>query len=230
MRAVILAGGKGTRLKPYTSSIPKPLVPLGGKTSIIEVIIRQLSKNGFKHITLAVNHLSHLIKNSLGDGKKFGIKIDYSSEDKVLGTVGPLTNIENLPEDFLVMNGDILTNLNYSSLLKLHKRKKNYITLATCERNSFIDFGTLESKKNKIIKFVEKPTLKFNVSMGVYCVNLKSIKELKKNKFLNFDTFIKKNIKKKIFSYNHKGFWLDIGRIEDYEYADKNFSKIKKKL
>ena len=102
MRAVILAGGKGTRLKPYTSSIPKPLVPLGGKTSIIEVIIRQLSKNGFKHITLAVNHLSHLIKNSLGDGKKFGIKIDYSSEDKVLGTVGPLTNIENLPEDFLL--------------------------------------------------------------------------------------------------------------------------------
>ena len=230
MRAVILAGGKGTRLKPYTSSIPKPLVPLGGKTSIIEVIIKQLSKNGFQHITLAVNHLSHLIKNSLGDGKKFGIKIDYSSEDKVLGTVGPLTNIGNLPEDFLVMNGDILTNLNYASLLKLHKRKKNYITLATCERKSFIDFGTLESKKNKIIKFIEKPTLKFNVSMGVYCVNLKSIKELKKNKFLNFDTFVKKNIKKKIFSYNHKGFWLDIGRIEDYEYADKNFSKIKKKL
>ena len=130
MRAIILAGGKGSRLKPYTSLIPKPLVPIGGKISIIEIIITHLSNHGFKHITIAVNHLSNLIKSYLGSGKKYGIKIDYILEKKVLGTVGPLTNIEDLPENFLVMNGDVLTNLNYKSLLNLHKKKKNLITLA----------------------------------------------------------------------------------------------------
>ena len=230
MRAIILAGGKGSRLKPYTELIPKPLVPIGGKTSIIEIIIKQLSKYGFNHITLAVNHLSHLIESYLGSGKKYGIKIDYILENKVLGTVGPLTNIKDLPENFLVMNGDILTNINYKSLLNLHKRKKNLITLATFKRNTFIDFGTLETKKNKVIKFVEKPTLNFNVSMGVYCLNKKALKNLKKNKFMNFDVFIKNNIKKKIYAYNHKGFWLDIGRVDDYEYANQNFSTLKKIL
>ena len=124
MRAIILAGGKGSRLKPYTSLIPKPLVPIGGKISIIEIIIKQLSKHGFKHITLAVNHLSNLIKSYLGSGKKYGIKIDYILEKKVLGTVGPLTNIKDLPENFLVMNGEVLSNINYKSLLNLHKKKK----------------------------------------------------------------------------------------------------------
>ena len=230
MRAIILAGGKGSRLKPYTALIPKPMVPIGGKTSIIEIIIKQLSKYGFNHITLAVNHLSHLIESYLGSGKKYGIKIDYLLENKILGTVGPLTNINDLPENFLVMNGDVLTNINYKSLLNLHKRKKNLITLATFKRDTFIDFGTLETKKNKVIKFVEKPTLNFNVSMGVYCLNKKALKNLKKNKFMNFDVFIKNNIKKKIYAYNHKGFWLDIGRVDDYEYANQNFSTLKKIL
>ena len=230
MRAIILAGGKGSRLKPYTTLIPKPLVPLGSKTSVIEVIVKQLAKNGFKHITLAVNHLSHLIESYLGNGKKYGIKIDYSLEKKVLGTVGPLTMIKDLPENFLVMNGDILSDINYKSLLNLHIRKKNLITLATFKRKTFIDFGTLETKKNRIIKFIEKPTLNFNVSMGIYCVNKKSIKSLKKNNFLNFDIFIKKNLNKNIYSHKHNGFWLDIGRVDDYEYADKNFSVLNKKL
>ena len=230
MRAIILAGGKGSRLKPYTALIPKPLVPIGGKISIIEIIIKQLSRSGFNHITLAVNHLSHLIKSYLGTGKKYGIKIDYLLESKILGTVGPLSNISNLPENFLVMNGDVLTNINYKSLLNLHKRKKNLITLATFKRDTFIDFGTLETKKNKVIRFVEKPTLNFNVSMGVYCLNKSALNNLKKNKFMNFDIFIKNNIKKKIYAYNHKGFWLDIGRVDDYEYANQNFSTLKKIL
>ena len=102
--------------------------------------------------------------------------------------------------------------------------------MATFKRNTFIDFGTLETKKNKVIKFVEKPTLNFNVSMGVYCLNKTALKNLKKNKFMNFDIFIKNNIKKKIYAFNHKGFWLDIGRIDDYEYANQNFSTLKKIL
>ena len=230
MRAIILAGGKGSRLKPYTALIPKPLVPIGGDTSIIEIIIKQLSRCGFKHITLAVNHLSHLIESYLGNGKKYGVKIDYSLESKVLGTVGPLTNINDLPENFLVMNGDILTNINFKTLLNLHKRKRNLITLATFKRDTFIDFGTLETRKNKVTKFVEKPVMNFDVSMGVYCLNRNALKNLKKNKFMNFDIFIKNNIKKKIYAFNHKGFWLDIGRVDDYEYANQNFSTLKKIL
>lgn len=230
MRAIILAGGKGSRLKPYTTLIPKPLVPLGGKTSVIEIIIKQLSRYGFKHVTIAVNHLSHLIESYLGSGKKYGIKIDYSLENKVLGTVGPLSLIKDLPENFLVMNGDLLTDINYKLLLNLHKRKKNFITLGTFKRKTFIDFGTLETKNNRITKFVEKPTLNFDVSMGIYCLNRKAILSLKKNKFLDFDIFIKKNLKKNIYSHNHKGFWLDIGRVDDYEYADKNFDFLSKKL
>ena len=210
--------------------IPKPLVPIGGKISIIEIIIKQLSKHGFKHITLAVNHLSNLIKSYFESAKKYGIKIDYILEKKVLGTVGPLTNIKDLPENFLVMNGDVLTNINYKSLLNLHKKKKNLITLAIFKRDTFIDFGTLETKKNKVINFIEKPTLKFDVSTGIYCLNKTAIKNLKKNNFLNFDTFIKKNIKKKIYAYQHKGFWLDIGRVDDYEYANANFTNLKKIL
>ena len=228
MRAVILAGGKGTRLKPYTSLIPKPLVPLGGKISIVELIIKQLKKNGFNHVTLAINNFSKLIESYLGNGKKYGIKIDYSFEKKMLGTFGPLTIIKDLPENFLVMNGDILTDLNFNKLMKSHIKQKNSLTLATFQRDVFIDFGTLKSKDNILVKFVEKPTFKFEVSTGIYCIK-KNFLPKRKN-YQNFDKFIIRNIKKKLNIYKHKGFWLDIGRVEDYQYADQNFKKILSKF
>ena len=115
MRAIIMAGGQGTRLRPYTTLIPKPLVPLGGKYAILEVVLHQLKTAGFDHITIAVNHLAHLITAYFGDGSRLGLKIDYSFEDAPLSTIGPLTLIEDLPENFLVMNGDILCDLDYGS-------------------------------------------------------------------------------------------------------------------
>ncbi|MFP3249021.1 MAG: nucleotidyltransferase family protein, partial [Paraburkholderia sp.] len=130
MRAIILAGGKGTRLRPYTTLIPKPLVPLGGKYSILEIIIMQLAKVGVTHITLAVNHLSHLIVSYFGDGSRFGLKIDYSLEEGELSTIGPLTLIDDLPENFLVMNGDILCNLDYRKFFEQHVNSGSQISVS----------------------------------------------------------------------------------------------------
>lgn len=230
MRAIILAGGKGTRLRPYTTLFPKPLVPLGGEIAVIEIIIKQLVKYNFTRVTIAVNHLSNLIKSYLGDGSQFNIKIDYSEEKKELGTLGPLTLIKDLPKNFLVMNGDILTDLNLKKFLLTHEKKNNKITIATCQRKSMVNYGTLETEHGIVKKFLEKPNFNFTVSMGIFCLNKSYIKKIRKNTFLNFDTFIIKNIKKGVSAINHKGLWLDIGRVEDYEMANKNFRKLKKKL
>ena len=143
MRAIILAGGKGTRLRPYTTLIPKPLVPLGGKYSILEIIIMQLARSGFTHITLAVNHLSHLIMAYFGDGSRFGVKLDYSIEENELSTIGPLTLVDDLPENFLVMNGDILCDLDYRAFLETHVKAGSRISVSAYRRQVKIDFGVL---------------------------------------------------------------------------------------
>ena len=156
-RAIILAGGKGTRLKPYTISLPKPLVPLD-ETPILEVIIMQLKKAGFDHITLAVNHMSEIIKDFCEDGSKWSIKIDYSLETKPLSTMGPLKLINNLPENFLVMNGDILTNLDFKSFYENHVSEKKIFTISSVQYKSAI------VAKDAITKFMISPILK-NVEM-----------------------------------------------------------------
>ena len=143
MRAIILAGGLGTRLKPFTTLIPKPLVPIGGKYSILEIIIKQLAANNFKEITIALNHYSHLIMSYFGNGKKFGVKINYSTEKKPLGTIGPLKIIKNLPENFLVLNGDILTNINFKKYYNLHIKNKKSLSVCTFQRKQKINYGIL---------------------------------------------------------------------------------------
>ena len=156
-RAVILAGGKGTRLKPYTTVFPKPLVPVGDMP-ILEIIIRQLAEQGFSHITIAVNHLAEIIKAFFGDGSKWGVQIDYSLEDRPLNTMGPLKLIPDLPDDFLVMNGDVFTNLNYTKLYNEHVAKKNIFTISAYNRKQKVDFGVLEmSEEGCLIGFREKP-------------------------------------------------------------------------
>ncbi|MDD5691361.1 MAG: nucleotidyltransferase family protein, partial [Candidatus Omnitrophica bacterium] len=130
MRAIILAGGKGSRLKPYTTLIPKPLVPIGGECSVLELVIQKLAKEGFTHITLAVSHLVDLVMAYFGDGKKWGVLIDYSLEDKPLNTVGPLTIIDNLPENFLVMNSDVLCDLDFKEFYDAHVKSGANISVA----------------------------------------------------------------------------------------------------
>ena len=229
MRAVILAGGKGTRLRPFTSLIPKPLVPVGGKYSIMEVIIMQLAKAGFDHVTIAVNHLAHLIMSYFGDGAKWGIKIDYSIEEQELSTIAPLKLIKDLPDTFLVMNGDVLSNLDFEVFYKSHKNSNSEVSVAAFPRNVKIDYGVLHVDKNDNLKeFQEKPSFNYLVSMGVYCINKKVIDRIDKEVPYGFDDLmtdsIENNQKVRIDRFN--GIWYDIGRPEDYEYVDSNFDNL----
>ena len=233
MRAIILAGGKGTRLQPYTTLIPKPLVPLGGKYSILEIILMQLAKSGFTHITLAVNHLSHLIMSYFGDGSRWGIKLDYSLEEDELSTIGPLTLIHDLPDNFLVMNGDILCDLHYGSFLNTHIESNSAISVSAFKRIVKIDFGVLRyNDANLLIGFEEKPEYDFDVSMGIYCLNRTIIEKLPKGKLYGFDHLMRDSLSnnESIHIRPFSGYWLDIGRPDDYEYANDHFEELAKKL
>ncbi len=220
-RVIILAGGKGTRLRPYTIALPKPLVPVGN-TPVLEVIIKQLIKFGFDHITITVNHFSDLIKAFFGDGSKWGITIDYTHEDKPLSTMGPLTLIEDLPDHFLVMNGDVITDLNFDEFYQEHVKNENIFTIASSLRKDRIDYGVLEKNNTgHLTGFKEKPTYDFLVSMGVYGVSKKVLRYIPENQFFGFDDLMHKLILEKDFAaiHEHKGYWLDIGRPDDYEKA-----------
>jgi len=233
MRAIILAGGKGTRLRPYTTLIPKPLVPLGGKYSILEIIIMQLARSGFTHITLAVNHLSQLIMAYFGDGSRLGVKLDYSLEEGELSTIGPLTLIDDLPDNFLVMNGDILCDLNYRDFFESHVKFDSRISVSAYRRRVKIDFGVLcYDIDNHLNEFQEKPTYDFDVSMGIYCINRSVIEALPRGTKYGFDNLMIDGLadKQKIDIRPFSGYWLDIGRPDDYEYADENFTELSAKL
>lgn len=233
MRAIILAGGKGVRLKPFTTVIPKPLVPIGGEMPILEIVIRQLIQHGFTHVTIAVFHIANLIKAFFGDGAQWNIKIDYSVEEKPLSTIGPLTLIPDLPENFLVMNGDILCDLNYREFYDYHLKSANDVTVSVYKRDAKIDFGVLKfDARNLITEFIEKPTYHFDVSMGVNCLNRSIVEQLPKGKPYGFDDLMIDGIKKrqKIIAKSFDGFWLDIGRPDDYDFANENYRKIKKKI
>lgn len=233
MRAIILAGGKGTRLRPYTTLIPKPLVPLGGQYSILEIILMQLANYGFTHITLAVNHLSQLIMAYFGDGARFGLKIDYSLEEAELSTIGPLTLIDDLPDNFLVMNGDILCDLNYKNFFDAHVNGKSNISVSAFRREVKIDFGVLKyDKEGRLYEFQEKPQYDFDVSMGIYCIHRSVIEALPRGQKYGFDNLMLDGLanKQRIDIRPFNGFWLDIGRPDDYEYADKHFAELSAKL
>lgn len=226
MKAVILAGGKGTRLRPYTTTIPKPLMPIGDK-AILEIVIEQLKKNGIKEIIMAVGYSAELIMAYFGNGEKHGIKITYSKEDKPLGTAAPLANID-LKDTFLVMNGDILTNLDYKKLIDFHKKNNAVITVAVNKRNVKIDFGVIKTESNEITKYTEKPTLDYSVSMGINVVDPKVLKHIKKGKKLDFPELIQLLIenKEKVMAYPSDDYWLDIGRHDDYERAQEEFKEV----
>ena len=231
-RAVILAGGKGTRLRPYTKIFPKPMMPIG-KFPILEIVVKQLKFYGFNHITIAVGHQAHVIKTYFGNGSKFKVLIDYIQERKPLSTMGPLKLIKNLPDNFLVMNGDVLTDLNFDKFFRYHKIRKYLFTISSYSRSELLDYGLLETNKNEFLKnFFEKPTRKFNVSMGVYMLNKKILNYIPNNKSFGFDNLMLKLLKSKIKvkTKKHTGYWLDIGRPNDYILAVDQFHKIKNKL
>lgn len=220
-RAIILAGGKGTRLKPYTISLPKPLVPIG-EMPILEIIIRQLKKFGFDHITITINHYAEIIQAFFGDGKKWNLKIDYSLEDKPLSTMGPLTLINDLPDDFLIMNGDVLTNLDLNVFYNDHIKRNSNFTIGAHKRSDKVEYGVLHNNdKSELIRFEEKPINEYLVSMGIYMMNKKNLQHIPYNTFFGFDQLMNTLIEKDILPYIYEfdGYWLDIGRPDDYEKA-----------
>ncbi len=231
-RAVILAGGKGTRLRPYTVVLPKPLMPIGDYP-ILEVIIRQLKQHGFTHITIAVNHQAEIIKAFFGDGSRWNIKIDYSLEEKALSTMAPLKLIKDLPNDFLVMNGDILTDLDYGKFYENHVNNKNIFTISSYQREVRSEFGVLEVNAfNTLSGFKEKPVSIYDVSMGIYMVSKEAVNYIPEDTFYGFDhlmlDLMKNKEEPKVEKFN--GYWLDIGRPDDYAQAIEEFESMKEKF
>lgn len=226
MRAVVLAGGKGSRLRPFTFSIPKPLVPIG-EMPIIEIIIRQLAIRGFDRVTVSVGHLASLIRAVCGDGSQWGIAVDYVEEDQPLGTAGCLALVEDLDErPLLVMNGDTLTDLDFASALKVHMDEAG-VTICTSPREVFIDFGVLEVDDNGILQsYEEKPTLEYLVSMGVYVVSPWVIRDhIPKAQRLDMPDLIRSLMAegRPVQTYREDAYWLDLGRIDDLERGDSIF-------
>lgn len=220
-RAVILAGGLGTRLRPYTMVLPKPLVPIGN-LPILEIIIRQLAAQGFEHVTLAVNHQADLLRAYFGNGNRWNIRIDSSLEPKPLSTMGPLKLIEDLPPDFLVMNGDILTDLNYAKFLHDHIEAQRLFTISAIAREQIIDYGVLQIDANEHLEgFEEKPKIPYMVSMGVYAVSRAVLDWIPDNESFGFDQLVLKLLEahQPIKIARHGGYWLDIGRPDDYQRA-----------
>lgn len=226
--AVILAGGKGTRLRPFTTNIPKPLMPIGD-IPILEVVLRQLKFYGFENITITVNHLAELLMAFFGNGEKLGLNIKYSREELPLGTAAPLSLIENLDENFLVMNGDVLTTLNYGQLFDYHIMNKSDFTISTYKKHIKIDLGVIEMDGDKFSNYKEKPEYDFDVSMGIYVVNRNMLSEIPNNEYMDMPDFILKlnDKNKNVNCYTGDYHWLDIGRIEDYELANEIFQNEK---
>ena len=220
-RAVILAGGRGTRLHPYTVALPKPLMPVGDK-AVLEIIIRQLSAAGFDHITLAVNHQAEILMAVFGDGKKLSVKIDYSLETMPLGTMGPLRLVQDLPENFLVMNGDILTDLDFDAFFSNHVKNEELMTISASRREQVIDYGVLKLDGIGVLSgFEEKPRIPYLVSMGIYCLNRKILSHIPDGKAYGFDSLVLNllDLNQPSRVVEHKGYWLDIGRPDDYQRA-----------
>jgi NDP-sugar pyrophosphorylase family protein len=233
MKVIILAGGKGTRLAPYTTVFPKPLMPIDGMP-ILEVIVRQLSHFRIKEMVLAVSQQSEpLLSAYFGNGSRYGVDIHYSKEEKPLGTVGPLSSIPNLPETFLVMNGDILTTLNYQKLIKYHRQHRGMVTIAMSQKKVQLELGVMEfDRAHQLTRYIEKPTFLYSVSMGIYVFEKRVLNWIWAKKYLDFPDLIQKLVKKgqKVICYPSDDFWLDIGRHEDYEEAQEKFPEMRKKL
>jgi NDP-mannose synthase len=231
-RAVILAGGRGTRLAPYTTVLPKPLLPVGDR-AILDVVVRQLRRAGIDRLTIAVGHLAHLIVAVLGDGRRHGVQIEYQLESEPRGTAGPLATIEDLDETFLMLNGDVLTTLDFRDLLRVHHEAGNALTIATHRREVFIDYGVLlADDDDRVVGYDEKPTLSYTVSMGVYVLEPRTRAYVPSDAPFDFPDLVQALLAagERVGSMPYDGYWLDIGRHDDYEQAVAEFEGLLPRL
>lgn len=225
MEAIILAGGLGSRLKPYTMTIPKPLLPVGD-TPIIEVLLSQLSKKGVTKIHICLGHMAPIFQSYLGDGSKFGLNIQYVFEETPLGTAGALRLIETDAENILIMNGDLLTNFDFEDFLTHHVKNNAAASIGVSVRKVFIDYGVVKSNDDSFLEgFDEKPTLEYNVSMGINIVKTEMFKNIPVGvKFDMPDLLLKiKSLGEKVYCYKTDCYWQDIGRFDDYQKASADY-------
>jgi NDP-sugar pyrophosphorylase family protein len=222
MKAVILSGGLGTRLKPFTQVIPKPLLPIGEK-AVLEIQIEHLKANGFDHIFLATNYKSEYIENFFGNGNKYGVKLTISKEDKPLGTAGPVKLLQNQLNDepFLVMNGDILTLLPYRKLYDFACTKETLLTIGTKDIYTPFQFGNIHTEGDFVTGIEEKPNIKTTILAGIYIFKPEILDLIPDNTMYNMDKLIMDMLTKDlpISHYPIKEYWLDIGQVDDYEKA-----------
>jgi NDP-mannose synthase len=235
-RAVVLAGGLGMRLRPYTTVLPKPLMPVGDRP-ILDIVIRQLKAAGFDRITISTGYLAELIEAFFRDGEQYGIPIDYFREGEPLGTVGALSMIDGLKDDdFLVMNGDVLTDLDYGALLERHAAGADAATVATKKRDVQISLGVLifgdEGDDSRLTGYLEKPKIRYEASMGVYCFSPRVLQHIERGKRLDFPDLVLKLIEagETVRAWRSEDYWLDIGRHDDYETAMDEFEEVRARL
>lgn len=234
-RAVVLAGGLGMRLRPYTAVLPKPLMPIGDRP-VLDIVVRQLHHHGFSGVTIATGYLAELIEAFFRDGHEYGIPIDYHREHEPLGTVGALATIKGLEAPFLVMNGDVLTDIDYRALLDDHVSSGATATIATVVRDLTVSLGVLRftnpDQPDRLTAFEEKPHLEFEASMGVYAFSPRIKDYMTPGERLDFPDLIQRLLDagEPINAYRPDCYWLDIGRHDDYEQAQDEFERMRHRL
>ena len=237
-RAVVLAGGLGTRLRPYTAVLPKPLMPVGDRP-ILDIVMRQLRRHGVERVTLATGHLGQLIEAFFGDGSGYGLAVDYYREKEALGTVGALALIDDLAvgeEPFLVMNGDVLTDLDHAELVRRHRASGAVATIAVTTRTVQVSLGVMRfddaADDARVTDYIEKPSMDYEASMGVYCFSPRALAHIEPGERLDFPDLVLRLVKagELVQAWRPEAYWLDIGRHEDYEQAMAEFERMRPRL
>ena len=230
MRAVILAGGRGTRLAPYTYVLPKPMMPIGDK-AILEILLRQMKRAGINHVVLTVGHLAGLMRAFFQDGQQYDLDITYSYEATPLGTAGPLALVPNLDKTFMVSNGDVLTLLDFNDFIDFHHQQGGICSIALHKHKVHIDLGVVEQNNGDyvITGYVEKPTLDYRVSMGVYIFEPRVLDYIPKNEYLDFPDLVKTLLAngERVIGYPFNGYWRDLGNPGDYTQACQDFEQMR---
>ena len=229
---VVLAGGKGTRLMPYTTSLPKPLMPVG-EYPILDILLRQLAGQGFRRITLAVGHLAGLIQAYFKEGNDWGVEIEYSYETTPLGTAGPIARLPRHERALLVLNGDLLTTLDFSRIVRFHYENRAVATIGTKRRTETVQFGVVETASNgQITQYKEKPSLDYLVSMGIYVFSPGVREYIPRAQKYDFPELVQRLIAngQKVLAYESDAYWMDIGRPDDYQKANDEFPDMAKVL
>ena len=227
-RVILMVGGLGTRLRPLTQDTPKPMLKVGNKP-ILQTIVEKFAEYGFVNITMCVNFNASIIRDYFGDGKEFGVNIDYVLEQKRMGTAGALSLLKERPsEPFFVMNGDLLTNVNFEHIFNYHTLHKATATMCVREYDYEVPYGVVKMNDNKITAIAEKPVQKFFVSAGIYMLSPEILDFIPQDEFYDMPTLFEKAIAqdKNVISFPIHEYWIDIGRLEEYQKANEEYAKI----